>query len=252
LSANGNIVFNDFAFVVGSVGPTTDFNFTKNQVAYNHCAFLGPLVSGGAYNDCYLGDGAQGSFIASINAGVWLPNAPTDGTTGNIIFSSDTYVTGDSALNIGRGFYQFIEVLPVFGAGVQIQSVSGSFPGIFYQQGASISLFGLVWGNGNATVGLAMGPGTIMSLPLTILTLSGPISGIPTINGALGDLWFELNAIAITFARTWDNSIGAYTESGGAATRATTWANLTASIVGGGFNGSMYSPEAQSGIVVNS
>lgn len=47
----------------------------------------------------------------------------------------------------------------------------------------------------------------------------------------------DFKLVGKTVARAWDDTTGAYTEAGGVATRATTWAHLAGSIASGGFAG---------------
>lgn len=230
---NGTLAFNDFTFDANSTGPRV-FDSISPTVSYLRCGFLAPLVVGGVFTDCYLTSGMQGCFIATILAGVLLTN-PNDDQSGNVMFSADTYVTGGSIFQCGQGFYQniFIEGdqlgLGYNDNGLQVQDLTvvdqGDLPGLWLQQGGSLSIYSLLWGNGNADVGLLIEAGTA-------IVLSGFV--VPNITGVNGD--FAFNGGGVTerhTAQAWNGT--AFT-----APIACTWANFSTPIASGGLGGNAH------------
>lgn len=221
-SSGGTVTFFDCAFTATSVGPEANQGFSAQTVFYMRCSFLAPLTVGGNFFDCAYVNGWQGNWIASMTAGLHLPDAALDQQTGAVNLSGDLYVTGPSSLVVGSTFVQSIFLSPGIGAGVQIQNVQQTTGAILLLEGATYFSTGLLWGKGNAARGLEVGAATQISTGSTT----------PSVTGAAGDFVFSPN---IAVARAWDDAAGAYTEAGGPATRATTWANFVATIGAGGF-----------------
>jgi hypothetical protein len=101
----------------------------------------------------------------------------------------------------------------------------------------------LVWGNGNAGTGVAMEPGATLVVP-------DEVGKVPSVTGTGGDFGFvNVNGATITVGRAFNDPTGAYTEAGGPATRATTWANFAAAIGGGGFGFQAHCVQTNASIV---
>jgi hypothetical protein len=246
-TSGGSLVFNNCQIHAEGLAQSAPTAFALNlttqgagNTTFNHCSFDGPLLFGGLFNDCYFSDGAQGTFLATVIAGGWLPNSNTDQLWGVLNIGGDLYVTGDSSFNLGATFYSacffFAGALNVAGAsGLQVQSVSNSLPGLqLFQGGAALSL-GLLWGNGNTGLGLQIAGG---------VTWASSHIFTPNITGATGDFGFLHANTILTTARAWDDSVGAYTT-----LRACTWANYVATIAGGGFSGNAHCVQANSAVV---
>jgi hypothetical protein len=227
-SSGGVVSFSDFEFIAESVGPISLTNAIGSGVAYNRCAFLGQLSTGGNFSDCAICAGTSGSYTAIFSAGLWIPDSSVDIQTGIIAASGDIYVTGPTLRNlvIGTGFVQAMWVFTGIGAGLQVQDSTDD--GLTVRQGGGLLCDVLIWGRGNTGYGLKIGT--------TTSTTIGAVATPPSITGALGDFAFEAQSVAVAVARAWNDTTGAYTEAGGPATRATTWANFVAAIGGGGFD----------------
>jgi len=90
-----------------------------------------------------------------------------------------------------------------------------------------VEFWGPFWGSGNTGAGFDN-----FGTQARIVTGFGGAATKLTIAGAND---FRLDGK--TVARAWDDTAGAYTEAGAAATRTTTWAHLAATIAAGGFAG---------------
>jgi hypothetical protein len=101
-----------------------------------------------------------------------------------------------------------------------------------------IYLAGPFWGSNNA------GPGLDSRARVMIISAEGGSVAALTIAGSS-----DFTVGGKTVARTWNDATGAYTEAGGVATRATTWANLAATIGAGGFAGNAIDVATGSAIV---
>jgi hypothetical protein len=238
-SSGGTITFADCAFTATSVGPGATQGFSSQVSFYERCSFLGPLLVGGSFFDCAYVNGWQGNWIATFTAGLGLPNADSDQQTGAINIGGDFYVTGPSSLNVGGTFVQSIFVFPGIGAGMQLQNVQQVNGAVTFLEGATyFSDAALLWGKGNAATGVEVGAGTQISV--------GPT---PSVTGTTGDFEFTGTGATFQVARAWNNTTGAYTEAGGVATRATTWAHLAGTIAGGGFGKQAHCVELGSSLI---
>jgi hypothetical protein len=181
--------------------------------------------------DCYINNISGEVFF---DAGVWV--------VGNFDFSSfvqlmnNTYITG-LQLILGQANIQAIQILGVgnltpgtYGAGAQFQDMI-SAQAINIQRPENLTLLGtlggsdpLLWGNGNAGVGILVAANTI-----------APKTVPPTVTGATGDFAFEEAAGTVQVARAWIEATASWTDPGAPPSRATTWANWAAAIGGGGF-----------------
>lgn len=120
-------------------------------------------------------------------------------------------------------------------AGSDIGPPGGMVMGpIWNPAAAGDSTNGRLWGSGNAGAGVSVSAGS---------SFSYKAGNAPTITGAGGD--FRLAGAAT--ARAWDEAGGAITSA-----RACTWANLAATIAGGGFGGSAHNWDRRASIVTNS
>lgn len=232
-SDGGALMFNDCAFPASSLGPELLTSFTVAPTVLTHCASLGPQVFGGELNDCYLASGMQGNWIASLLAGLLIPNIFTDVQTGSLSMTGDVYITAIN-MTVGGGFYEDIFIpsgafgLPGAHTGIQLQDcpLSGDIAAISLYAGSTFNVAGLIWGNGNPDVGMLIRPGATFSSQV-----------VPSVTGTNGDFAMQNGSAGqVQVARAWDDAAGAYTEAGGPATRATTWANLVASLGAGGFH----------------
>lgn len=231
----GQVTFTDFAFTA------THFGF--NGATYVRCSWQSALSAGGTLSDCFLGSDMTEILpmgVVNLSFGVLV-------TTGNGVLSSllnvenDLYVTGNNPFSVGGGFYQDVGIFRgVFGNGIQCQAMQGNHGFEIYQGGSCLN-DGLVWGNRNASFGVLVDAGATFA-----------ISGaIPSVTGGHGDFAFEFQDHPVTVARAWDDTAGAYTEAGAAATRACTWTNYVATLVGGGFNQNAHCVQAGSAIITD-
>jgi hypothetical protein len=102
----------------------------------------------------------------------------------------------------------------------------------------------LLWGSGNTGAGIAVAPGGALIVPAAV-------GKIPTVTGAGGDFVFigQNGGANVSVARAWNDAVGAYTEAGGAATRATTWAHFAATIGAGGFGFQAHNPATAASLI---
>lgn len=220
VSDGGRLTFNNAIFTASSVGPAQITGFSTSPIVCNHCSWLGPVLFGGAFNDCYFAAGMQGNWSATIVAGVLLPNTNNDQQTGALNFSGDTYVTGPSTLHLGATFYQGSSISPGFGlaatsSGIQVQDCGP--PGIRVEQGATAFVQGLIWGNGNADVGILIVAGADLVVGV-----------VPSVTGVAGDFAFLSINLERNTARAWNEGTDSYN-----AAIACTWANFNAGFPGG-------------------
>jgi hypothetical protein len=140
---------------------------------------------------------------------------------------------GDFDGGVGAGFFDCTSPIAALIANVHV-SAAGQGPR---------GLQSLIWGSGNAGVGIAVGPGASVTVPAG--------SEAPIIEGTAGAFGFigQNGGALVTVARAWNDATGAYTEAGGVATRTTTWAHLAASIAAGGFNFNAHNPATGASVV---
>jgi len=237
--ASGSIVIQDCAFDLDSGGPG------GLNVDYIRCSYVGAIAVGGNLIDCF----AQNDMVETFAGPIEMTSGGGLITTGGGVWTSscelggDLYVTG-KGLRIGGDFL----ASPFFavggpGAGVQVQDCSAD--AIVFYESFSVALATgssnpLLWGTGNTGVGLvvaaAQGVGVSSQVP-------------PTVTGTGGDIAFigPANTGLVQVARAAVN--GQYTEAGGPATRATTWANFAAAIGSGGFNFQAHDVESGASLV---
>lgn len=239
----GTLVFEHAQIVhTGQQDPGVS-SFSVQRLFFTQCSVT-TVLYGCNLNDCYVSDGAQGTFIANIVAGAWIPNGTTDETGGQLNFlGGDTYVCGNLPFEIGETIYNSVFVSSnALGGGMQFQTIRNGNPGIELGQGGQLQAFGLLWGKGNGGVGLQIDPGGIFNI-----NSSGGLN-TPNLTGAVKDFGFLFDGTVLTVARAWNDATGAYTEAGGPATRQTTWANYALAIAGGGFGLNVHCVQALSGI----
>lgn len=234
---NGQVTFNDFAFDLGSVGPNVGSGLHQGSsgfqpVAFNRCSFLDTANVSGSYSDCAFMFGASGNGTIFLAAGLYVSNSSTGEMNGSLALGGNCYVaqpTVNSIFECGGVLIANLFIFEQFGVasgGIQIQDSIAD--GISIRQGACLLGQALIWGSGNAGVGVIVGPAAAAAI--------GSSGLIPSVTGAMGDFAFRLAGnVKIQVARAWNDATGAYTEAGGPATRATTWANFTAAIGAGGF-----------------
>jgi len=235
VSSGGLVTFNDFAFsTIGIDG-----------AVYNRCSFA-ITSSGGTLNNCFGHAFVQTNAIGflSLVAGV-LVSTSGDELTAPVTLSGDTYVTG-AGLLMGNTFYSSVFVTPGIGAGVQINDSDNGVLVVTPEAlvfSTSSPSNPLIWGNGNVQFGMLVQPGGS-------ITVGDEPATLPTVTGTSGDFAFlGPNGVLAAVARAWDDSVGAYTEAGGPATRTCTWANFAAAIGAGGFNFQAHNPATNAQII---
>jgi hypothetical protein len=239
-SGGGLVSFTNFQ--IHATGNTAEqpSTFFQPTPTWTQCSFDGPLLTGGQFNGCAFEDGMQGLFFGGFFAGVLLPNGGTDQVVGALNIGGNLYVTGDSSFTIGATFYQTVFIFSVSQVspfdGIQIQSIANGLPGCNYDQGATLLLGGLMWGNGNTAQGLLVNPGASFIPEVFTPNLFGSTPGT-------NDFAFLFNNTILTQARAWDDSVGAYTT-----LRTTSWANYDAAIAGGGFAHNAHCVQAIAGV----
>jgi len=256
--AGGQAVFNDFAFTASSGGNTLCGGL------YQRCSFEAPLVMGGAFLDCYCASGAvmltfTPAAIIVLQAGLFVTTG-ADGWAGYLVLFNDVYLTGlGLALDQQTGFVNVsVGLATITGAGtLQLQDNTFLPEGpqgalsflLTANLGNNLGLLGeeapsLIWGNGNAGLGVAVGPGATGGL-------TAALGFVPSVTGTLGDFGFigENGGAAVTVARAWNEAAGAYTEAGGPATRTTTWAHFAATIGAGGFGFAAINPATNAALI---
>lgn len=208
---------------------------------YIRCA-VNSVTLESQYDNCYINrpfiDGTI--FVNAGGANV----ASSD--KANIVAASDVYFTNSSLFIDPQHF--LIEVQAGFGAGIQVQDMAQSGLTVLTSWDASRNIVfgagGFIWGNGNGGVGIAINTGA---------TITVDHVQPPTVTGAGGDFVFLSAGGGATtaVARAVIVATGAYTEAGGPATRATTWANFATAIGGGGFGFQAHYAEGNSAIIGN-
>lgn len=222
-----NTTFNDFTFTVDSGGPQGTGDFSGLGLPnFNRCSFLGPITISSNMSDCFCCQGTQGTGLVSFSAGVLMPFTDTDEMPGCLNVSGDTVITGSQGLFIAGTFISNLFIAKGIGAGIQFQHNAGLVIGAggSMTQGFAFGASALYWGVNNTDFGIIILEGGIATVPT---------SPVPIVTGISGD--FAFSGGGVTVARAWDDTIGDYTDAGGPATRATTWANFAASISLNGF-----------------
>jgi hypothetical protein len=248
-SSGGRVTWNDFAFDVDDLGSAAGFSGAGASIAaaYNRCSTNSTVVGPGQYVACAVAAGTSQTSVAGeldIAIGSILFTTVTDQLTVPLVLSGDAYITG-FGLICGPSNYAAVTILPSLnGAGIQIQDTTGS-AGLFVVSSLALvtatGVNALVWGNGNAGMGVLLGPGS---------TLTAPDDGAnnPTVTGAAGDFGFvEVNGATINVARSVVN--GQYTEAGSPAVRTTTWANYALPVVSGGFAFNVHNAETNAALI---
>jgi|SRR5215469_1457146 len=239
-----------------------DFNFNANFLggygaSYIRCAFLNTLVIAQcSLVHCFITTDIESLGFLFMTAGVYVTTGQSV-MSGQLTMNGDVYVTGFQLI---ISSFMLSNVLindqgSVGGSGIQVQDMTASTAAVLIDMSANLGA-GLVsnpvqdpapvliWGNGNAGVGIQINPGAT----LTIAAGSGVR---PTVTGAGGDFGFtaQNGGALIQVARAWNDATGAYTEAGGAATRATTWANFATAIGGGGLAFQAHNPATGASVV---
>lgn len=225
----GTVAFNNFAFDIASIGAPNS--------TYTRCSFEGVLQCGGFFIESYIGGGVSpASDVTNITIAVASVIVSVGGQNryaGTFVIGDGDYITGDS-LDLSVGVFSGAVIASgSFASSVQFQDMTRG--GLII--GEDIIMNGiLVWGNGNA------GPG--MTIRAASINVSATVGEIPTVTGAGGDFAFvaQNGGALVSVARAFDDSTGEYTEIGGVATRATTWANFANTIAGGGFGFQAHHP----------
>lgn len=246
-TAGGTLLFQALAFTAQSVGPASLDEFDTGLPVYDRCSWNGSNFVGGLLKNCASTGGLQGAFLITMQEGLWVPSNGVDQLTGVVNVSNDTLVTGQVQGNLViRG--TFITQVFVIGSGHRgLQVVNINFPlGGAIECGVGGTLTGnggLFWGKGNNGIGIVLEPGSSIALA------TDPTSR-PKITGTVGDFGFALatGGTVQQVARFFDPTTGAYSQPGGVATIATTWANWIAAQPAG-FNFGAFVPEAGSGLV---
>lgn len=228
LAGNSTLVVQD---VGAFIGINTEFRtgaiFCGNEDAnLFNCCFSRSLTN-------------QSSSVFSINGarlaffgGGTIRGDLESGREGHITLSENAQASQSFVSNFNGG--EFIFQGPDFTGEVPFASRNTANIGPFVE-GISISkgkcsVTGKLWGGNNGDFGFAVG-----RYPDT--HVDWDTDEAPNIVGASGDFTlFLFDGGGVSVARAWDEDNGVYTEAGGVATRATTWANFVALIGGGGFS----------------
>lgn len=227
VSSGGVVTLQGFTFTAASAGPFSQVGATpagNERVVFKHCAFLGPMMLSGLYRNCFFASGGQGDFLATLSTGLFIT---VDEMTGVINFQDAVYVTGPSGMIFGGTFINSAFVSPgsISNSGIQLQD-SSALAALIIGPGSEVTLTGLIWGNGNANFGILIAAGSSFTVPQ---------GHMPSATGASGDFGFLDNGGTHATARAWDDTASAYT-----APRNCTWANLSATIAAGGFDGNAH------------
>jgi len=222
LRTGGGVQFLDAAFTASSIG--------ANATTYTRCSFAGSLAAGGQFNQCFFAadivEGVSPMGGVNILAGV-LNTLDIGELISPMNITGDLYVTG-SQLPIGQVGYSSVFFFGVsdggVGAGVQVQDtrttgtggggilIGSMSPGALLSRSDA-----LLWGNGNAGVGICIGTGANMEVP-------AGAPNVPSVTGALGDFGFvppNAGGVTTLTARPWNEAGNTYGPSA-----ATTWANF--------------------------
>lgn len=237
----GAITFNDFAFDSSSIGWRNHLMPGGYKMNYNRCSFENFMSMGGNCVNCYFGadlSSLSGDMSLLINAGGLILG---DGVySGQLFLTGDVYFAGALSLTLGGQYYTNVTVNNSgIGPGIQVHDIT-TVPyavGVFGDgtNASQTGSNGLIWGKGSTGIGLVVvGQGSLLV----------GAANVPSVTGAGGDFGFQTHAGFVQVARAFNPATGAYTEAGGAATRATTWANFVTSIAGGGFNFQAVAPES--------
>lgn len=248
--SSNSIQFSDFTITADSGAPTSG--------AYIRCAFLTPIVSSATYLNCFFTNDiiivAEG--LTTLAAGV-LVTTGNGSNVGRMNLCSDLYITG-TGLIISASSMTNVYITPsvgafILGSGIQVQDTTSASGAIIVNSPANLGAGiqgnpiidptqALLWGNGNTGPGIRIDPG------VTTQVAAGA-SVRPTVTGTGGDFVFtgQNGGGAISVARAVLN--GAYTEAGGAATRATTWSNFATAIGIGGFGFQAHDPDTNAAII---
>lgn len=215
----GNVTFQDFSFLTGSIGPNAD-QTANFFVDYIRCQFVDFISTGGIYVGCYAGQGVQSFQSVQFLFG-GLVTTHFDTCLSSFETGDDVYITG-FGLILGPVNYQELFMSPDSGFGMQIHHTTSS-GALWVMSDQDIGVApgggttqGLLWGKNNAGVGLLVGPGACATLPS-----SAPNQA--SLTGADGDIGFvdHDTSTLITTARKWDEGGGTYS-----APTAATWPNL--------------------------
>ena len=231
-----------FTFADISFGPTmTGFH----AATYQRCSFQNSLSADGTFGSCLLESGfamVNGGVVSFLGGGAILTEF--DVAVCSIAFGFHPYMTGASLI-ASPAVYSSLFVTQ----GIQFQDIPSPAGALVVTCPGCIDTTtpsppAKIWGNGNTGPGVRVSPGAT----LNVSTRAGLL---PSVTGAGGDYVFTGpgGAGTLTKARAYDNASGNFTETGGPATRDTTWANFVATIGGGGFDFHAQTPETGAAIV---
>lgn len=254
---------------IGSIRVTVPSSGINSKITFLDCT-----VTSGSPDIYCRGSSTDVTFQACVFTAIWAPTTSANSAFIQCCFQAGAFLLGCGGTNQfylglfggGGGNVGLLILSPtnvvldvdvmfqscgirILGAGVRISQVaifdnvaSGTFPGghgiyigagyssypnfpcqvgLFVGNAASVR----VWGSGNAGGGIAITGGCTLQyksgLDLAVLTITGSTPGTNDLilNGA-------------TTARTWDETGGAFTTA-----RTTSWANVKATIAGGGLAG---------------
>lgn len=212
----GSLRFNDFAFTTASLGPTGDQS-ANAFVQYNRCSFSSFLPVAGIYTNCYCAQGMQMTGVPFVVGGIFV-STHFDVCYPTAQFDGECYITG-FGLVVGPTNYQGLTLNASIGTGPQFQDTTGpaalqAWENVDFGNAPGGGTTALIWGNGNAGLGVLVGPG---------ITVRVAAANMPVVTGAAGaDFGFvpPQAGVAVTAARAVaaDNTVSASVS--------TTWANL--------------------------
>lgn len=241
--------FTDFAFSFFNV--VTPGSFSP---ACLRCSFDDSLLAGVDLLHCFSNDMSFNTTGFFFSAGVWI--LAGNNTSDTLVeVTNDVYVTDTPATpapficdaNV-HGNVTVFSSLGSPASGMQIHDTHSTIGGMLIANAppvlTGINGPGLIWGSGNGGVGIALAPNAGATVPATA-------GAVPSIGGTAGEFAFEAQngGALVQVARAFDDSVGAYTEAGGPATRTTTWAHFVAALGAGGFAFQAHSPATGASIV---
>lgn len=240
LTVGTQITIADKVFPLNGVPNFFDFSVLScgtEACAWGRCSFNAPITFSGNFNNCCIAESfaeTTGQGTISLTGGGWITHAGNS-SQGQISCDLDPYVTGTSLVLSNEVFPNLGIVTNEGGAGLQVQDMTDTNGAVQVMIPWSIATVAgaggnpLLWGNGNIGPGVTLGPGATFTMGSNVP---------PSIIGAAANFAFAGAAGAglVTVGRTFNEATGTITESGGAATRTTTWAHFAAAIASGGFN----------------
>jgi hypothetical protein len=230
-----SIVFIDL-HVVPPAGSGSRFTIvdTNCNVAFYGCVIDTEISTSRASNDrgtvfanCCFTNFVTSSSILTIYGGLCLGMEVSSQGTGFLYMDGDVLCQGATIVPGSQAYFGAVGVFDSPAEGVWVNAGT-----VFYLRSIYDAASGL-YGDGNVGAGLYLAE-------RSAFLCTGVV---PNIWGTGGQ--FSMNGSAT--ARAWDEAGGAYT-----AARACTWANLAATIAGGGFGGNAHNVEKQCSLLVGS